>query len=139
MEELQNERRQIQQQIEATSTTNLLPGSSETDLIQKLVLQFLIHDGYAETAKAFAGEIHAEKTALNLDPNTVIPVQDIKEDQDAGHRQRKLPISSRFIVSRNVIYCKSVQYQASLAFASTRKLVESEASSAIVPLVLLQI
>jgi len=86
----QNERRQIRQQIEATSTAKLAPPLNETELIQSLVLQFLTHDGYIETARAFADEITSEKKALSLDPTVVIPVFDVKEDEDAGRRQRKL-------------------------------------------------
>lgn len=103
----QNEKIQIRQQIEATryginpswllhftltlisSTAKLAPKLNETELIQSLVLQFLTHDGYIETARAFADETHSEKQALNLDPNTIINGFDVKEDEDAGHRQRK--------------------------------------------------
>ena len=53
------------------------------------VLQFLQHDGYVETARAFAEELHAEKKALSLDPSAVISGFDVKEDEDAGHRQRE--------------------------------------------------
>jgi hypothetical protein len=53
------------------------------------VLQFLQHDGYVETARAFAEEVHEEKKALSLDPNAVIHGFDVKEDEDAGHRQRE--------------------------------------------------
>jgi hypothetical protein len=62
---------------------------NETELVQSLVLQFLTHDGYVETARAFAGEVHSEKKALSLDPNAIIRGFDVKEDQDAGNRQRK--------------------------------------------------
>lgn len=44
-----------------------------------------------ETARAFAEEIHSEKKALSLDPTTVISGYDLKEDEDAGHRQSKFP------------------------------------------------
>jgi len=49
----------------------------------------LSHDGYVETAKAFAEEVHAERQALDLNPE--FPLQDlhfIKEDDDAVNRQR---------------------------------------------------
>jgi hypothetical protein len=101
----QDEQKQIRTQIEAASTSTLAPKMSETELIQKLVcngqrvceriilsasqiLQFLQHDGYVETARAFAEEVHAEKKALSLDPNAVVSGFDVKEDEDAGHRQR---------------------------------------------------
>ncbi|RDW62743.1 hypothetical protein BP5796_11045 [Coleophoma crateriformis] len=83
-----HEKSQIQHDISETSTSRLAPPLSETDLIQQLVLQFLQHDGYIETARAFAEEVHAEKQALNLDPNTVVESFNVKEDEDAGHRQR---------------------------------------------------
>ncbi|PVH84596.1 SPRY-domain-containing protein [Cadophora sp. DSE1049] len=86
--EKQQERKQIRQQIEMTSTVKLAPPLSETDLIQSLVLQFLTHDGYVETARAFAEEVYSEKKALSLDPNAIIDGVDVKEDEDAGHRQR---------------------------------------------------
>ena len=107
--EKQQERKQIRQQIEMTSTVKLAPPLSETDLIQSLVclrefysialrladtfsqvLQFLTHDGYVETARAFAEEVHSEKKALSLDPNAIIEGVDVKEDEDAGHRQRRI-------------------------------------------------
>ncbi|KAL5324183.1 hypothetical protein ACEPPN_008727 [Leptodophora sp. 'Broadleaf-Isolate-01'] len=87
-DEIQQERKQIRQQIEMTSTVKLAPPLSETDLIQSLVLQFLSHDGYVETARAFAEEVYSEKKALSLDPNAIIEGVDVKEDEDAGHRQR---------------------------------------------------
>ncbi|CAG8954835.1 hypothetical protein HYFRA_00008520 [Hymenoscyphus fraxineus] len=82
------EKTHIQHEIERTSTERLAPPLNETDLIQSLVLQFLTHDGYVETARAFAEEVHSEKQALTLDPNAVLPGVNVKEDEDAGHRQR---------------------------------------------------
>lgn len=52
------------------------------------MLQFLQHDGYVETAKAFAEEILEEKQALSLDPNEPIAGINIKDDDDANNRQR---------------------------------------------------
>ncbi|KAL7623065.1 hypothetical protein AAE478_006744 [Parahypoxylon ruwenzoriense] len=52
------------------------------------VLQFLQHDGYVETARAFAEEIHAEKQVLQIDQRTPVPGINIKDDEDAHHRQR---------------------------------------------------
>jgi Ran-binding protein 9/10 len=47
----------------------------------------LQHDGYVETARAFAEEIHTEKKALSLD-DTEIEGINIKDDEDANSRQR---------------------------------------------------
>lgn len=41
-----------------------------------------------ETARAFAKEIHVEKSALSLDPNEHIEGINIKDDEDANNRQR---------------------------------------------------
>ncbi|KAF4631991.1 hypothetical protein G7Y89_g6128 [Cudoniella acicularis] len=96
-----DERKRIREEIEATrfafpvtftssktdfhSTAKLAPPLSETQLIQEL---FLTHDGYIDTARAFAQEIQSEKQALTLDPNAVVNSFEVKEDEDAGHRQR---------------------------------------------------
>ena len=45
----------------------------ESSFIQELVAQFLAHDGYVETAKAFAEEIRAEKQSLNNALPTAAP------------------------------------------------------------------
>lgn len=62
---------------------------NETDLIQTLVLQFLQHDGYVETARAFAEDMRTQKEALNLDPNVKVDGINIKDDEDANNRQRE--------------------------------------------------
>ncbi|KAJ8062364.1 hypothetical protein OCU04_008908 [Sclerotinia nivalis] len=85
---ISEEERQIKNEIASTSTSKLHPPLSETELIQALVLQFLTHDGYVETARAFADEVHSEKKALNMDPDVTISGFDIKDDEDAAHRQR---------------------------------------------------
>lgn len=63
------------------------PRPKLTSLYQ--VLQFLQHDGYVETARAFAGEIQSEKQSLCLDPGVQIPGIDIRDDEDANNRQRE--------------------------------------------------
>jgi hypothetical protein len=55
----------------------------------------LSHDDYVETAKAFAAEVHAERNALELDPQKTIAAFDfVKEDEDASNRQRRCPKES---------------------------------------------
>ncbi|KAG6358743.1 hypothetical protein INS49_012262 [Diaporthe citri] len=83
----EKEIRQLEKEIEQADTTKLAPPLSETELIQQLVLQFLQHDGYVDTARAFAQEIQSEKQSLCLDPNEEIPGIDIKDDEDANNRQ----------------------------------------------------
>lgn len=64
---------------------------SETDLIQTLVLEFLQHDGYVETARAFAEDMKTQKQALNLDPSAQVEGINIKDEEDANNRQRTQP------------------------------------------------
>ncbi|GJN70931.1 hypothetical protein PLIIFM63780_002477 [Purpureocillium lilacinum] len=85
---IREQREKIQLEIAATDTSRLEPGMNGTDLIQTLVLQFLQHDGYVETARAFAEDIKAQKEALNLDPNVKVDGINIKDDEDANNRQR---------------------------------------------------
>ncbi|VUC37356.1 unnamed protein product [Clonostachys rosea] len=85
---VKEQREKIQRDIEATSTSHLDPELNESELLQTLVLQFLQHDGYVETARAFAEEITVEKEALSLDPNARVAGTSIKDDEDANNRQR---------------------------------------------------
>ncbi|KAI1002915.1 hypothetical protein K3495_g5288 [Podosphaera aphanis] len=85
---MEREKSLVEFEIKQTSSLKLAHPLCETEFIQALVLQFFIHDGYVDTARAFAKEILSEKKALSLDPQAVIPKFDIKEDEDAGRRQQ---------------------------------------------------
>ncbi|KAK5992403.1 Ran-binding protein 9 [Cladobotryum mycophilum] len=85
---MNGQRARVQEAIENADTSQLEPGMSETDLIQSLVLQFLQHDGYVETARAFAEDMKLQKEALSLDPEATVPGVSIKDDEDANNRQR---------------------------------------------------
>ncbi|KAF1813678.1 SPRY-domain-containing protein [Eremomyces bilateralis CBS 781.70] len=85
---VEKERRHIQEEINKTSVERLNPPLGEDALIHQLVAQYLAHDGYVETAKAFAAEVRTESQALaegsaistkNLEP---------EEDVDAINRQK---------------------------------------------------
>jgi hypothetical protein len=89
---------EVLQYLTSSRTSELAPPLNETELIQSLVLQFLTHDGYVETARAFVDEIHSEKKALSLDPNAIIHGWEVKEDEDAGHRQRKKHAEALFLL-----------------------------------------
>ncbi|SPN97391.1 related to human RANBPM NP_005484.1 [Cephalotrichum gorgonifer] len=91
---MRREKRRIQDEIWNTSPSSLelrLDGApvnlGETDLIQSLVLQFLQHDGYVETARAFAQEIQSERQALTIGTQDA-PTINVKDDQDATNRQQ---------------------------------------------------
>ncbi|KAF5016924.1 hypothetical protein F66182_11239, partial [Fusarium sp. NRRL 66182] len=85
---MREERERVQRNIQATDTSTLVPGMSETDIIQALVLQFLQHDGYVETARAFAEDMKVQKEALSLDPAVTVDGVSIRDDEDANNRQR---------------------------------------------------
>ncbi|KAI0856419.1 ran-binding protein [Xylaria cubensis] len=86
---IEKEQAMIKQAISRTSIERLAsPHMNETELIQQLVLQFLQHDGYVETAREFAKEIHDEQQALKSDPSVPVMGINIKDDDDAHQRQR---------------------------------------------------
>ncbi|GKT99764.1 spry protein [Fusarium langsethiae] len=85
---MREERDKVRKAIQATDGSAIIPEWSETNIIQHLVLQFLQHDGYVETARAFAEDMAIQKEALNLDPNSVVAYQSDRDDEDANNRQR---------------------------------------------------
>jgi hypothetical protein len=86
----------VHKAIETTDTSTLVNGMNETDIIQALVLQFLQHDGYVETARAFAEDMRVQKETLNLDPNVRVAGVNIRDDEDANNRQREFFVSLTF-------------------------------------------
>ena len=64
----------------------LHPTADESILLKELVAQFLVHDGYIETAKAFAAEVQTETSALG--DSTTINGPAMEDDLDALNRQR---------------------------------------------------
>lgn len=53
--------------------------------------QYLSHDGYVETARAFAKEVRAEARALKGTPEPNLEgYLSMEEDHDAMNRQRKV-------------------------------------------------
>lgn len=77
----------------------------EDALLHELVAQFLAHDGYIETARAFAEEVAAETAALNGhgDP---LKKYEVEEDLEAINRQSE---SFFFYSSQSVQYTNCVQ------------------------------
>lgn len=61
----------------------------ESALLQELVAQFLSHDGYVETARAFAQEVAAESAALQKGEDGPLKKYEVEEDVEAIHRQSK--------------------------------------------------
>lgn len=76
----------IQSQINATSTDNLQTGLDESALLQELVAQFLAHDGYVETARAFGEEVAVETAALQNGKHDPLKKYEVEEDREAINR-----------------------------------------------------
>ncbi|KAI2630075.1 ran-binding protein [Xylaria nigripes] len=86
---LETEQKMVKLAISMASVEKLVsPPMEENELIQQLVLQFLQHDGYVETAQEFAQEIYAEQQSLKLDSKGTALGIYIKDDEDARQRQR---------------------------------------------------
>ena len=76
----------IQTEITRTKTEASVLGGEDA-LIHRLVGQYLAHDGYVETARAFSDEIVDEARALANDQEADIPYRTAVEDLDALNRQ----------------------------------------------------
>jgi len=89
-EKILAEQDSVNKEIAKTKTSTLRPPLDESSLIQELVAQFLAHDGYVETARAFAEEVRREKQSLNNAlPAAIQAGAAERDDTDAVHRQRK--------------------------------------------------
>lgn len=86
--DLQREKSNISGEISSVNVSKLYPRLDENALLKELVAQFLAHDGYVESAKAFAEEVHTEDDALKNISSTLADGIAIIEDIDAVNRQR---------------------------------------------------
>ena len=83
--------------IKKANVAELRPPLTEGQLIHKLIAQYLAHDGYVETARAFSTEVRAEDEALSgmqSAPNSLGQ----EEDRDAENRQSKTLHISRILL-----------------------------------------
>ncbi|KAL6235734.1 hypothetical protein BDW75DRAFT_230115 [Aspergillus navahoensis] len=78
----------IHAEISKTSIANIQPPLDETAFLQELVAQFLAHDGYVETARAFAEEVAAESAALENGRQAQLKKYEVEEDIEAINRQK---------------------------------------------------
>jgi len=87
MEPLKAETIKATEEIRKWTVDRLCPPLGESALIQALVASYLQHDGFVETAKAFADDIRAENTALDNGKSQTASQLDFLEDGDATNRQ----------------------------------------------------
>ncbi|KAL4975915.1 hypothetical protein BDW66DRAFT_160022 [Aspergillus desertorum] len=78
----------IYAEISKTSIAEIQPPLDETAFLQELVAQFLAHDGYVETARAFAEEVAAESAALENCRQAQLKKYGVEEDIEAINRQK---------------------------------------------------
>lgn len=89
-----NEKADIGKEINSVDVSKLNPPLDEDSLLKELVAQFLAHDGYVETRKAFAEEVLTEEDTLKSGRATTLDNYAVEEDTDAVNRQRKLTLIS---------------------------------------------
>jgi hypothetical protein len=89
---VQDERAAMQAEI-ARNRVSYKSVADETEFIHQLIGQYLAHDGYVETARAFADEAIEEARALANDDDADIPYGEAVEDLDALNRQSKFRIT----------------------------------------------
>lgn len=88
---VQDEKAAIQAEIARTKVESRAAGGEDA-LIHQLVGQYLAHDGYVETARAFSTEILEEAKALANDENADLPYRAAVEDLDALNRQSEFSV-----------------------------------------------
>ncbi|EUC33482.1 hypothetical protein COCCADRAFT_26192 [Bipolaris zeicola 26-R-13] len=84
---VQDEKAATQAEIARTKVESSAAGGEDA-LIHQLVGQYLAHDGYVETARAFSAEILEEAKALANDEDADLPYRAAVEDLDALNRQK---------------------------------------------------
>ncbi|RMZ76045.1 hypothetical protein DV737_g4992, partial [Chaetothyriales sp. CBS 132003] len=87
-EKMAREEDAVHGEIAKFRADKLAAGLDEDCLMQTLVLQYLTHDGYVETAAAFAQEVNRENQALSrVQPAAAVDVAPV-DTTEAGQRQK---------------------------------------------------
>lgn len=82
-----HERQVTMRQISEFDVSRLHPPDDENSLIHKLVGQYLAHEGYVETAQAFAQDLHDQQQSLASNPQPYSPPNS-DDDIHAINRQK---------------------------------------------------
>lgn len=82
---VQIERNIVKADVHSTSV-DVLTSLDERSFIQELIAQYLAHDGYVETARAFADEVHDQRKSLS-DKTEPLKMFDPSQDVHAINRQ----------------------------------------------------
>lgn len=84
---MEDERQAVFSEILMADVSSLHPPDDEGALIHKLVNQYLAHEGYIETAKAYAKDVHEQQESLSI-KSQPIQLPDSDDDIHASNRQK---------------------------------------------------
>ena len=84
---MEQERQTIVGEIEKTDLSSLHPPDDENVLIHKLIGQYLAHEGYVETAKAFGKDVHDQQQSVSSESQP-FQLPDSEDDIHAFNRQK---------------------------------------------------
>ncbi|KAK3085177.1 hypothetical protein LTR53_020124, partial [Teratosphaeriaceae sp. CCFEE 6253] len=73
--------------IAQTDVSALHPPDDEDALVHRLIAQYLAHEGYVDTAKAFAQDVHEQRESLSSAPQPFV-APDPDDDVHAVNRQK---------------------------------------------------
>ncbi|KAF2768842.1 SPRY-domain-containing protein [Teratosphaeria nubilosa] len=84
---MEQERKMVLGEIRKTDVANLHQPDTEPELIQKLIGQYLAHEGYVDTAKAFARDVHEKQQSVSASPQQ-FRAPETDDDIHAINRQK---------------------------------------------------
>ncbi|EME46520.1 hypothetical protein DOTSEDRAFT_70504 [Dothistroma septosporum NZE10] len=84
---MEEERRDVMADINSTNVSELHPPDDENALVHNLIGQYLAHEGYIATAKAFGADLQERQRAIS-DPSQTTQFTSDEEDIHANNRQR---------------------------------------------------
>ena len=84
---MEQERQAIMSEINQADLSSLHPPDDEKALIHNLIGQYLAHEGYVETAKAFSKDVHDQQQSLSSEQHSS-QLPDSEDDIHAFNRQK---------------------------------------------------
>lgn len=85
-------------EVNKATPSSLHPPDDEDSLIQELIGQYLAHEGYVETTKAFADDIADQQRSLTNGPDT-LTAEESEDDLHAINRQSAFDPPNSYLVS----------------------------------------
>lgn len=84
---MDTEFQKVMDEINDADVSMLHEGDNENTLVQRLVGQYLAHEGYVETARAFARDVHEQQLSV-MGGSQAFAALDSEEDIHAVNRQK---------------------------------------------------